>query len=199
MNHVFLGELAAYVCAAAFIPYILGALFWGKKPNRATWGIWTLVWTIVCFSYQSASNTHEAWWVTVSYAIGSFLVFLISLKKGEGGHESLDVVCIVGALVGALLWYIFSSPLTALLINLGMDFLGLIPTWKKSWLRPKEESFTSWGLSTLGGVINLFAITNWTSFSTVAFPVYALAAVGSVWSILVIRRLQKISATPTPK
>lgn len=192
MNHQFLGEVAGVISALAFIPYIVEAI-WGKtKPNRATWAIWFLVWTIVCFSYRSASESHEAWWVTVSYMIGSLLVFLISLKRGVGGWEPLDLVCLTGALFGALLWWIFNSPITALIMNLAMDFLGLIPTLKKSWIKPKEESFSSWGLSTLAGVINLFAVSDWESFSTIALPVYALAAVGSVWVILVIRRLQKI-------
>lgn len=195
MDHDFVGISAAVVSAVAYTVYGFSIFFGDTKPNRAAWFIWSVVALICCFSYHETTTSRTAWWISISYAVGSLTIFILTLKWGEGGVDKLDLSCLVGSIFGALLWWMFNSPLTALLINILMDCLGAIPTIQKAWHKPKKESLIAWTLSTLAGVINLFAVKEWAwdaFLSEALYPVYAAACIGTVWVVLIIRRLQKI-------
>ncbi|MBZ5535045.1 MAG: hypothetical protein LAO31_03740 [Acidobacteriia bacterium] len=186
---VLAGRVAGLFSLAAFVPYILSTLRGRTKPNRATWWIWTVVGSLLAVSYY-ASGARPTLWVALSYVLGPLITAILSFRYGVGGWTRFDRGCMLGAGVGALLWWAFSSPLIALLINLGIDFLGALPTLFKAYSDPGGEDSLAWSLFLLGNTLNLFAIDQW-RFSIVVYPAYMFLLSALILLLLTSRRRVK--------
>lgn len=189
----FAGKVAGIVSLAAFVPYILAILRGETKPNRATWWIWTVVGFMLAASYYSSGANHSIW-VPVSYVIGPLVTALLSIRFGEGGWSLFDRCCLLGAGLSVMLWWVFSSPLVALLINIFIDFLGALPTIRKAYYKPEEEDRAAWGLFFIANAINLFAVEAWT-LATASYTLYMFFASGVIAG-LVFRRNRKTHIVP---
>ena len=117
------------------------------------------------------SGARETIWVPIGESIGPLLIAFISIKYGEGGWSKIDRICLMGAVIGAILWFMSGSPLVGLLSFLVIDFWGVIPTLIKSYFKPHGESNLAWSLSFLGSFLNLFAIQQW-SLPIIIYPIY---------------------------
>lgn len=183
------GKVAGIVSLAAFIPYILAILRGETKPNRATWWIWAVVGLMLGASYYSSGANHTIW-VPVSYIIGPFVTAILSIKYGEGGWTRFDRSCLLGAGVSMVLWWIFSSPLIALLINLFIDLMGALPTIRKAYHEPESEDRTAWALFFAGNTANLFAVETW-MFAISVYPIYMFFGSGIITALIFVRRNHK--------
>lgn len=179
------GKVAGIVSLVAFLPYIVAIMRGKTTPNRATWWIWTIVGFMLGASYYSSGANHTIW-VPMSYIIGPLVTAILSIKYGEGGWTRFDRACLFGAAVSAVFWWLFSSPLVALLINLFIDFLGALPTIKKAYYKPETENKLAWTLFIIGNTTNLFAIETW-SFAIAVYPIYMFFGSGTI-AALVLRR-----------
>ena len=168
-----LGIIAGVIAFSAYVIYII-SIFRGKtKPNRATWWIWSFMGFVLALSYYF-SGAENTIWVPIVEFIGPFLIALLSLKYGEGGLDNkTDLICMGGALISIILWIIFNNPLLVLIINLVIDTFALIPTIKKTYLRPEGEDFKAWLGTGVADTMNLFAIEMFT-FGVMVYPIYML-------------------------
>lgn len=187
MGHltVFAGRMAGLLSFAAFVPYIISTLRGRTKPNRATWWIWTVVGFLLAVSYYSSGARHTIW-VPVSYVLGPFITAVLSLKFGVGGWSFFDRGCLLGAGIGALAWWMFRTPLLALLINLFIDFLGALPTIRKAYSEPQGEDPAAWTLFFLGNTLNVFAVERW-RFSIAVYPIYMFVLSGLILAPLALQ------------
>ncbi len=184
------GELAGVVSLLAYCVYI-ASIFKGKsKPNRATWWIWTVVGFILASSYYYSGAT-DTIWVPISNSIGPLVIAVIALKRGEGGWTRFDQMCLFGAAIGLFLWWIFNSALLALLSNLFVDFMGALPTVRKTYRDPLGENTWAWILFFTANTLNLFAL-NTLNFAIVIYPLY-LFVISAVILTLVFARSSKSS------
>ena len=186
------GKVAGIISLVAFIPYILAILRGETKPNRATWWIWTVIGLMLGASYYSSGANHTIW-VPVSYIIGPFAVAILSIKYGEGGWTRFDRSCLLGAGVSVVLWWMFSSPLIALLIGLFIDLMGALPTIRKAYHKPESEDRTAWTLFFAGSTANLFAVESWT-FAIAVYPIYMFFGNGLITAFIFVRRNNKAKA-----
>lgn len=176
------GLIAGALSFTAYLLYIFTTL-WGKtRPNRATWWILTAVGCIILASYYSA-GARDTIWVPVSYILGPLIVALLSLRYGDGGWTRFDRFCLYGAGVSIILWWFFSSPVLALLTNILIDFLGLLPTVRKAYLRPEGEDRIAWALEFSANAINLFAVGEWI-FAIAVYPIYLVMMNGLITALL---------------
>lgn len=176
------GEVAGAVSFIAFIPYIYSTLRGEMKPNRATWWIWTLVGVMLGASYYS-SGADSTIWVAVSYVIGPLVTAIISIKYGEGGWTRFDKWCLLGVGVSLLLWWVFNTPLVALVALIFIDLCGALPTVHKVYRDPTSENRLAWLLFVTGNTLNLHAVKIWI-FAIAVYPVYMFT--GSLIIILII-------------
>ena len=154
------------------------------RPNRATWWIWTTAGLVLAASYYF-SGAETTIWVPVSYIVGPLVTALLSIRYGEGGSTRLDRGCFAGAGAGLLFWWWFNSPVVALVMTLGVDFAGAVPTIKKAYLAPHTEDRLAWALFIAGNAFNLLAVDRW-EFAIAIYPVYMFLASGSI-AALVLR------------
>jgi len=180
------GWVAGILSMAGFIPYILAIMREETTPNRATWLIWSAVGVILALSYY-AGGASQTIWVAVSYAAGPLIIFILSIRRGEGGWTGLDRACIVTAGAGAFFWLVSGSALIGLCMGLLADVMGASPTILKAYRRPEGEDRTSWTLWLAASIINLAAIEDWGSFSIIIYPVYMFLCTGVIAALLWLR------------
>lgn len=183
------GKAAGIISFIAFIPYIVSILRKKTVPNRASWWIWAIVGFMLAGSYYSSGAEHTIW-VPVSYAVGPLITAILSIKYGEGGWTVFDRWCVTGAVVSLIPWFLFNSPLIALLINLFIDFLGALPTIRKAYRKPEDEDRLAWILFFTGNTINMLSVGR-LDFAIVVYPVYMFLASGLITAFLFFRPREK--------
>jgi len=166
-----LGIVAGIIAFIAYIIYVVAILKRQSRPNRATWFIWTFVGLILAVSYYFSGAKNTIWVPFIEF-IGPLIIAVLSIKYGEGGlKDKTDLICLIGAIISLALWFIFDSPVIALVTNLVIDAFALIPTIKKSYLRPQGEDFWAWFGTGTADTINIFAIEKFT-FGVMVYPIY---------------------------
>ncbi|MCU0568598.1 MAG: hypothetical protein MUF49_18625 [Oculatellaceae cyanobacterium Prado106] len=182
------GLFAGLFSILCFIPYIVTTVQGKTQPSRVTWWIWFFLSLIVSATQYSSGAVHTIW-LPLGGAIAQFVIAILSLKKGEGEWSRFDQICLLSAMSSLLLWWLFKSPVIAIILNLIADLLGTLPTIKKAYTQPETENSLTWVLYLIASILNLLAIENW-SFTSSAFPVYIFL----VNSIIVFCLLRKASA-----
>lgn len=162
--------IAGVLSLIGFVPYWWAIVQGQTRPNQATWWIWTIVGIIIAFSYR-ASGAQSTIWVPITYVVGPFCTALLSIKFGADGWTKLDTICLVGVGIGLILWGVYRSPYLTLGLNIGIDFLGAIPTIRKSIRDPYSEDLFSWLLFALANIINLVAVDRW-EWQIILYPAY---------------------------
>ncbi len=165
-----IGVVAGFLSLLGFVRYLVSINQGKARPSRVTWWIWAIVGLVLCFSYYS-SGAVDTIWVPASLAIGPLTIAIFALKYGEGGWNRYDQGCLLSAGASLLLWWWFDSPIIALLINIVIDFLGALPTLRKSYYQPHTEDILTWSIFLTANTLNLFAINDW-SFALCAYPFY---------------------------
>ena len=169
-----LGILAGIVSSVAYIPYVSSIFTKKTKPSRSSWWIWSFIGLLILFSYRSVGAFNTIW-VPVIFFIAPLIVAVLSLRFGENtGLNSLDKICLLGAAISIIFWLLFNSAEVALYINIFIDFLGYLPTLKKTFLNPFAESRLTWILFFLGSILNVIAIDKFT-LSIALYPAYMIA------------------------
>lgn len=173
-----IGKLAGILSFVAFVLYYISIVQGRSRPNRVTWIILTVVGILILASYY-ASGARNTLWVPVAYTIGPLIAALLAFKYGEGGASKLDMFCLFACGMSIVLWIITESPLLTLLINIGIDFVGMIPTLVKSFLDPLSEDVLAWWVTVLSNVLNVMALETW-EFSIAVYPIYMVVVNGLV-------------------
>lgn len=144
---------------AGFIPYIRAIILKETKPAKATWVIWVTLDTITFFGMYAK---HALNGQMIGIEIGVWVVVVLAIKYGERGWTILDKSCLVGALVGIILWLAFDSPVLGIMMSLSIIFLGSIPTFASAWKDPSRENKLGWVIYWFSCVFTLAALPGWT-------------------------------------
>lgn len=187
-KYILYGQIATLLTAIAYLPYIISILKNKTKPDRTTWSVLFLISIITFLAYRSV-GANATLGVAFVNVIGPFIIFILSLKFGEGWKNRSDFKYLIFSVIAVVLWQVYESPFVGLLFNLIADFIAFIPTIKKSFSRPWTEDLLTWCIFTIGGILNLFAIEHW-QFDIVIYPMYILLAESSVvilllWAFLI--------------
>ena len=180
-----LGILAAFVYSIAFIRYIYVTIKAKNKPNRSSWLIWGVLGFVLLGSYY-ATGARETVPLLIVNQVGMVVVFLFSLKHGQGGTNKFDLACLLGAGVSLLAWWISNNPRYALLLAITTDFIGALPTIKKSIEEKEWEDRLTWVLFFIGNGVNLLA-GGFDNFSIYIYPLY-MTMLCLLISILLVRK-----------
>ncbi|OGI68051.1 hypothetical protein A2738_02580 [Candidatus Nomurabacteria bacterium RIFCSPHIGHO2_01_FULL_42_15] len=184
---VVLGIIAGVIAFLAYIVYIISIFRGGSKPNRATWWIWSFMGLVIGISYYASGAVNTIWVPFVEF-IGPFSIALLSIKYGEGGlNNKTDLICLFGAIFSIILWVIFNNPVVALVTNLLIDSFAIVPTIKKSYLRPEGEDFWAWFGTGVADSLNMFAVERFT-FAILLYPIYMLVSDLIIIFILLLRK-----------
>lgn len=166
----------------SFVPYVRD-IFKGKtKPERISWLIWTILGLVALFAQLAKGGTFSTIF-TAAQAAGDLFIFILGIKYGIGGLLKRDILALIGAAIGLILWYLTKEAAAALFIVIFVDALGVALTIIKSYEQPKTETVSSWVLTFIAGAFACFAVGS-LNFILLAFPFYiVLAGLGILTAI----------------
>lgn len=189
-----IGLVAGFLSIICVLPYIISTLQDKTKPHRITWWVLSLLGFMMALNQWLAGGGNTVW-MPLCGAIGQMVLAILSIRHGEGGWGTLDRVCMMGVTTSGLILMCFQVPLLALLLNIGMDFLGFLPTLQKARRAPQTENLTCWSLYFLGSVLNLLAIDSWSSLEPI-LPLYLFFADGLIVIFLLGPYFRLLQAKP---
>lgn len=163
-----IGIIGLIIAIVSYIPYFRD-IFRGKtKPHPFSWLVWGVV-SSVAFFAQIVSGGGIGAWTTGITAIACISIAILAVYLGERRISRLDIVCFLGAIGGIVLWQLTGSPLNAVIVVLIVHILGFIPTVKKAYTFPQEETISSYVLSLVKWGLGLLALSSF-NLTTVLFP-----------------------------
>lgn len=154
------------------LPYIIDVVKHKTRPNIITWIIWTALIGIGVAALFT-NKDYNAAWLLVGDAIATFAVVVVGIRYGTAELGKFDIVFLIGAIVGLILWLVFNSPLIAIIATIIIDLLGTIPTVRHSYLHPEEETYITFALGIIATIFTLLSLTIY-AFSAWVYPVYLL-------------------------
>ena len=143
-----LGLVSVAVALIAYLPYIGAALAGKIKPHAFSWIIWTLI-TAISFTAQWTGDAGPGSWATAATTVFCALISVLALVKGEKNITRGDWISFIAALMAIPLWHFTKEPLYAVILITLIDALGFYPSFRKAWLRPWEEMYFTFLLSSV--------------------------------------------------
>ncbi|HYD35207.1 MAG TPA: hypothetical protein VD999_04025 [Vitreimonas sp.] len=181
-----LGLLATAIALAGYIPYFRDIWAGRTKPHAFSWLVWGIL-TAIGFFSQISDGAGPGAWVTGFTALVCVFIFSAALKNGRKDITALDWMSLVGAIFALICWWVTKTAfLSVLLISL-IDLLGLVPTVRKSYYKPYEETLITYVLSGFKFVLAIAALEKM-SFITAFYPASLIFSNFFFVTLLVIRR-----------
>lgn len=181
-----LGVIAVGLAFVAYIPYFRDILSGKTKPHVYSWFVWGFLTTII-FALQIKGGGGAGAWVTLSAGIFSFVVFFLGLKNGKRDITTSDTLFFVSALVATGVWVFAKQPTLSVVLLVTIDMLGFVPTIRKSWHKPSEETLFTWSLNGFRHGLSIVALRQY-NVLTLLYPIVWTAANVLFSTMLIIRR-----------
>jgi hypothetical protein len=189
-----LSVIAIGIAIASYYPY-LSNMFAGKtKPHAFSWFIWGLL-TGIGFFAQLSDHAGPGAWVTGFTAAICMVIFLFALKEGRRDIIIFDWICLFGAGMALGLWAITDSPLFSVILITIIDAIGFLPTFRKTYKKPFEETLLTYMLSAIKFVVAIMALEN-ISLITTLYPA-SLVFMNGIFVLIVNFRRKQILAGKT--
>src|SRR3954454_21638397 len=118
-----LGLAAGLIGVADTIPYVRDTLRGSTRPHRGTWLIWGVLAVVVSLS-QYADGASWSPVMAGVQAVLTRLVFVLSIRRGEGGVSRADIAMVAIAGAGVIGWIAADEPLVATACVVAADLIG---------------------------------------------------------------------------
>lgn len=145
--------------------------------------------TAIAFALQIQGGAGVGALVTLAAAIVCGFVFLLGLRNGNKDIALIDKVCLLLGTLALVLWLFAKQPVLSVIILSMADILGFIPTIRKSWKKPYEETLFSYQMNTFRFILALIALETYT-IVTILYPLTWVIANGLFSIFLIVRRKQ---------
>ena len=116
----------------------------------------------ITFFAQSARDGGPGTWATAFTAIVCFLIAVIAYLRGKGRIKKIDEVSLAGAALAVGLWYYTDNPLSAVLLAIVVGALGFVPTFRKAFDKPQEETAITYLLNGIKFAVAMLALESFT-------------------------------------
>jgi hypothetical protein len=188
VNTVFI-ILSSILTLAAGLPYLRDLIRGKTKPRVVTWLVWSIV-TGLAATASLSDHQYASAVLTASETVETLVIAVFAYVRARNrAIETLDVVCLVGAGIGLVVWQFFHAPAAAVVASVIIDLIGSLPTIKHMWQKPQEETWLTFALSTLAGLSALLAATD-LRITEIASPI-AIMVVNGVFAVIIVRRRRR--------
>ena len=180
------GILAVGVAVADTIPYVRDILRGTTRPHRGTWFIWGILAIVVTLSQRSDG---ASWSVLVAAAQAGLTVavFVLSIRRGEGGFSSVDGVMFAIAACGVAGWAVAGEPIVATVCVIVADLVAATMMMPKTYRDPGSETLSTFGLASLSGALAVCAVGH-VDVALLLYPGYLCVVNGSIALVIYERR-----------
>ena len=163
---VLLGLIAVLISFIAYWAYIKDILAARIKPHAYSWLVWSCLGGIAFFA-QILHGAGPGAWVNGVVMVISFIIFILAINRGETRITLLDKISLGGAFGALAVWLATNNPLWSVILITIIDFLGFLPTFRKSYHKPHQESTTMFALSGIKYLFSLGALGEYTLITTI--------------------------------
>jgi chromate transport protein ChrA len=188
-------EAKIWISAVAVVMTLVGYSFYFKDifagkthPHAFSWLVWASL-TAIAFAGQVSDGAGVGAWVTFTTAAISFIIFFLSLSRGEKNVTKSDWANLIGAGFAIVLWIFTKEPVLSVILITIIDFLGFMPTIRKSYYKPHEETLIHYVLAGFKFLLATIALENY-SLTTWLYPMSLVLANFLFVIMLTVRRKQ---------
>ena len=181
---VILGLAAGLIGVLDTIPYVRDTLRGSTRPHRGTWLIWGVLAVVVSLS-QYADGASWSLVMAGVQAVLTSLVFVLSIRRGEGGVSRADITMIAIAGAGVIGWIAADEPLVATACVVAADLIGVALMVPKTRRDPGSETLATFALASVAGALAAGAVGA-LDVSLLLYPVYYCLGNGAI-ALLIVR------------
>jgi hypothetical protein len=131
-------------------------------------------------------------WLALTSLVQALFIWALSFKRGIGGRDRLDIICLVLCLMGAVLWLVSGQSLLGLILSIVADIIACVPSLLKTVRLPHTESVWFYVLDTIAGGCIVFASAH--TQAAMLFPVYIVLANGVFVAVIWWPRKRRVPA-----
>ena len=187
-HYVIFGLVGVILEFVANIPYFRDIFRGTTKPHVFTWTGFGLINAIVA-SAQYISGGGAGVYVTATVSLVCFAIGILAIFKGEKEITKSDWGCFIGSISAIGLWVLTSNALAAVVIVTIADTLAFIPTIRKAYHKPNEETAMTFAISTIRNIFSLLALQSFTLVNWL-YPATLLLSDGGFTVMLLLRRIR---------
>lgn len=178
--------LAICISLFGYVPYIIDSIKGKTKPHSFSWFTWSLI-SFLAFGIQLSKGGSSGSYINLFMGLICTVNFINGLRYGIKNIKLVDIIAFILAIIAVVLWLIVSQPLLSIILIVFIDSMSFIPTFRKSWNKPNEETIVTWILSVIKNILNIFALEV-VSFTTAVYPIYSLIVNGMFVLMLFYRK-----------
>ena len=183
---VVLGLAAGLIGVLDTIPYVRDTLRGATRPHRGTWLIWGVLAVVVCLS-QYADGASWSLVMAGVQAVLTSLIFVLSIRRGEGGLSRAEHAMIAIAGAGVIGWIVADEPIVATVCVVAADLIGAAMMVPKTYRDPESETLITFAFASLGGALAAGAVGA-IDVSLLLYPVYYCVINGAIALLIWERR-----------
>ncbi len=189
---VILGLAAGLIGVLDTIPYVRDTLRGSTRPHRGTWLIWGVLAVVVSLS-QYADGASWSLVMAGVQAVLTSLVFVLSVRRGEGGVSRADITMIAIAGAGVTGWIVADEPIVATACVVAADLIGAGLMVPKTYRDPHSETLITFAFASVGGAVAAGGVGA-IDISLLLYPVYYCVINGAIALLIWERRLTRAGA-----
>ncbi len=195
---VLFGVLSGILSIFCYVPYIIETLKKQTQPDKASWLIWSSLGSIAFFSQVYEGATASLWFAGVQVS-GTIIVFLLSIKFGDGEYLcKKNQIIFLGALSGLVAWYFTETAIFALAITISISLLGGTVTILKAYHNPQSETLSTWVIALIASVFAALSVGKW-DLIILAYPLYLLTLYAAIVLAMMFGRMgNRVKLLPAP-
>jgi hypothetical protein len=181
--------IISLVCSLGiFIPYYLGISRRETKPHLLTWTTWFLL-TALGFVLSLRAGGGMGSYIFALQSVLCLAVVIFAILKREKNITVFDGVVFFSAIIILFFYAATKDVLVSAILAATVDCLGYVPTVRKSFQAPYQESALAYFFAMISWVLALGALQAYT-LDTLVYPVALVLVDGFFVIFLLIRRRQ---------
>lgn len=157
---IFIGVIASILSAIGYIPYIWNAHKGKTTPHLYSWIVWTLLNTIIFILLVLEGAGAGAWPIGMTSVAFGFNLYYATKARSRSRIQRGDLSLLVAALAIIPIW-LLTTNITAIILVTLIEFLGFVPTFRKTYEFPFEETLIAYVVAGTKYVLVLFALDSY--------------------------------------
>jgi len=169
-----------------YVPYLIKIIRKEASPHVFSWLTWgTLIGLGFILSLTNGGG--QGAWIFALESFFCFLVAVYALLQKEKNITLSDQLVFAAALIITGFYIFTKDAIISVVLAAAIDFLGFIPTFRKSYLKPHSEPLFSYLFSALAFLVSLGALAAY-NFTTLFYSLTLVLTNLSLVFFLIARR-----------
>lgn len=153
-----LGLMSGTLAIFCFVPYVRDVALRRTRPLRSSWLIWAVV-TVIAFTTQVAQGAGASLWFSGVIALGSCVIFALSIPFGMGDYLARTDLCAMLVCCAALVvWGMTSDPSLPLYCAIGISAVAGLLTLRKAFHAPQTETLSKWTMGAIASALGVLSV-----------------------------------------